>query len=244
MANKVARKTFKVEFELTVEMDELEQCHIQQAEPADQLAHLKRLQQALLEDEAALNRQMLAAVIAKLQDYLDRMASQDSLASLAKSAGGLQPGDCQFFKEYAGEFITLTQPLRLASISARLNHSAVQEWTGEEGGDASWRCVWSDLLLETSLGRELQKLNLIPDPSANRPVPSGRHYLLARHLTRQLDGVHFEARCSCDRFLEGVGEDEDHALSALWEAHERHRAAFTGSHEDLQRRPKDFGEKS
>ena len=42
------------------------------------------------------------------------------------------------------------------------------------------------------------------------------HYLAARYVTRQPDGIPIEARCACGVKLEGVGGDESAALSELW----------------------------
>jgi hypothetical protein len=45
---------------------------------------------------------------------------------------------------------------------------------------------------------------------------------MVRYLTRQTDGVHFEARCTCGATLKGVGEDESLALEELWAGYKKH----------------------
>lgn len=47
-------------------------------------------------------------------------------------------------------------------------------------------------------------------------------YLAARYVTRQSDGVHVEARCTCGVKLEGVGTDESKALEELWAKFKTH----------------------
>jgi hypothetical protein len=42
------------------------------------------------------------------------------------------------------------------------------------------------------------------------------HYLVGRYTTRQPDGVHIEARCTCGEKLEGVGQNESATMGALW----------------------------
>jgi len=36
------------------------------------------------------------------------------------------------------------------------------------------------------------------------------------YTTHQTDGVHIEAHCTCGEKLEGVGQNESAAMSALW----------------------------
>ena len=46
---------------------------------------------------------------------------------------------------------------------------------------------------------------------------SSSHYLVGYYTTHQPDGVHIEARCTCGEKLEGVGENESAAMSALFD---------------------------
>jgi hypothetical protein len=41
------------------------------------------------------------------------------------------------------------------------------------------------------------------------------HYLVGSYTTHQPNGVHIEARCTCGMKLEGVGQNENEAMSAL-----------------------------
>ena len=41
------------------------------------------------------------------------------------------------------------------------------------------------------------------------------HYLIGHYITHQPDGVHIEAHCTCGEKLEGVGQGESEAMSAL-----------------------------
>ena len=59
MAALLTKKSFKVEFEVTLEMDEVEAQYGCSNKNDQHLLQLKRLQQALLEDENALLHQMM-----------------------------------------------------------------------------------------------------------------------------------------------------------------------------------------
>jgi hypothetical protein len=48
-------------------------------------------------------------------------------------------------------------------------------------------------------------------------------YLVGYYTTHQLDGVHIEAHCTCGEKLEGVGQNEIAAMSALWTKFLKHR---------------------
>jgi hypothetical protein len=42
------------------------------------------------------------------------------------------------------------------------------------------------------------------------------HYLVGYYTTHPPDGVHIEAHCTCGEKLEGIGQNESAAMSALW----------------------------
>jgi hypothetical protein len=42
------------------------------------------------------------------------------------------------------------------------------------------------------------------------------HYLVSHDTTHQPDGVHVEAHYTCGEKLEGVGQNENAVMSALW----------------------------
>jgi hypothetical protein len=48
------------------------------------------------------------------------------------------------------------------------------------------------------------------------------HYLVGYYSTQQPDGVHIEAHCTCGEKLEGVGQNESAAMSALWTLFKEH----------------------
>jgi hypothetical protein len=222
MPHHLVQKTFKMEIEFTVTMDELGEEHLSGDEVCCTLPLLKQLQQALLKHEPALNRHMLAGAISKLQEYADYLAAQSSVYSLKQVAETLEPEEREFFEESDNQFSNLTRPIRLSSITTHLVSSAIQEKVpGLEGG-SSLKPVWTDLYPETEFGRRLARI-APPDRSSDldhTTVPG--HYLMVRYLTRQIDGVHCAARCSCDALLEGVGQDEPAALTALWKSHRKH----------------------
>jgi hypothetical protein len=41
------------------------------------------------------------------------------------------------------------------------------------------------------------------------------HYLVGHYTTHQPDGVHLSSHCTCGEKLEGVGQDESAAMSAV-----------------------------
>jgi hypothetical protein len=48
------------------------------------------------------------------------------------------------------------------------------------------------------------------------------HYLVGYYTTHQPDRVHIEAHCTCGEKLEGVGQNESEAMSALWTMFREH----------------------
>ena len=71
MAKPVTKKSFKFEFEVTVEMDAVDAQQISTNEHNPHLPQLKRLQQALVNDENELLHQMMITALDKLQIYVD-----------------------------------------------------------------------------------------------------------------------------------------------------------------------------
>lgn len=229
MANTVARKTFKLELEMTVEMQEVGEEHLPGPDQTGQLAHLKRLQTALLHNEPALTEQMLAAVVDKLQEYMDYLVAQDDLALLEKVADGLDREDRRYFETglegSAGDFAGLTRPLRRSSLVVRLDSSAIHAKQEQACDDMAWQPVWQDLMPQAELARRLEQLAHASPQVYGVPRLSGVHHLMLRFLTRQQDGIHFEGLCTCERSLEGIGETEDQALEALWVSFSDHYEA-------------------
>jgi len=226
MAGMAAQKKIKFEVEFSIEMDEIDETHICNCESAGGVEELKRLQKALLENKAALMDQMMAVAISRLQEYLDTLAGQNTLASLEETARSLNSYDQDFFLETPYEFADLTRPLRCSALSARVEHGSFQEQVEGEIGDQAWQTVWSDLFYESDLGKGIRSFHL-PRPfhpeqsSANR----GGHYLLARHLTRHPDGVHIEALCTCGKPFQATGGSDEEALQSVWAAFRQHYEA-------------------
>jgi hypothetical protein len=222
MTKKLAQKTFKVEIEITVDMEEVEEEHLPTQGAADRLTHLKRLQQALLKNEAALTEQMLSAALDKLQEYLDYLVTQDNMRSLEKVADSLEREERQYFEKNEGDFTWLTRPLRQSSLVVRLESGTVHERVNGGEAEAGWQTVWSDLMQESKLTGLLEQLSITVPLVYSLPHSDDDHHLLPRFLSRQSDGVHMEGRCTCDKALEGVGEDELQALEALWVSFSEH----------------------
>jgi hypothetical protein len=214
MSNQAARKTYKIELVMTVTADEVGEEHLCANDP-EALRHLQTLQQALLKNEPALLRHLLAAVFVKMQEYSDDLTGQDDLTSLMEAADELEPEDRDFFKKSPA---ALTRPLRTSTLSVSLEKSSISEKAPGDEAEDEWRSVWSDLRPESELARWMA------EPTSNRPKGfEDSHYLLTRYLTRQFDDIRLEACCSCEAPVTGVGQDEIAAIEALWKAYNRHR---------------------
>lgn len=222
MAAPVTKKSFKVEFEVTVEMDEVEAQYERSNENDQHLLQLKRLQQALLEDENALLHQMMTTALEKLQEYIDYLAAQDNLQALKKVAERLSEEDQDYFEQAADNFADLTRPIRTTSLSAQIEGSTIYEKVNTDTGEISWRPFWNDLQHNSELGRLLalfatpaMTVDFLPDQNDN-------HQLLLRFLTKERDGIHMEAYCTCGQGFFKIGEDQIHVLEALWHDYRQH----------------------
>jgi len=222
MANPLSQKTFKMEFEFSVAMDEVGEEHLGTIDPDLNLAYLKKLQQALAGDETALVRQMLRAALVKLQEYADYLAAQDCLTPLIQAAARLEEDDQALPGSSRSDLLDLTRPIRVNSLAARLERGAIHEQISVGEGESRWEPVWTDLRPGTEFGRMLDRYAIPTAPVPFLPDRRTDHYLLARYLTRQPDGVHLEARCTCEAVIEGVGEDECQALDQLWRNYQKH----------------------
>lgn len=217
MAPALRQKKFKVEFEFTVSMDEVD--------PQESMPSLARqLQQALLADDSALSRLMLSAVLNKLQGYADYLADQDDLAPLKKIAQAIEPGD-QVLPAGA-DFSAETRALRTSAMQVRIDSSAIQEEIHPGAGEAAqWQPVWRDLRPESELGRLFEQL-AIPTTLVRRAFHrAAAHSLRVRYLTRRPDGIHIAGRCTCQDAFEGVGCDESQALDDLLNQYKPHSEA-------------------
>jgi hypothetical protein len=220
MSTPLAQKTFKMELEFTVTMNELEGEQSDDSASNRKLSFLKLLQKAVVQDEPALLRQMLGAILTKLQEYADYLAFQSNILSLKKVAAAMNPEDRAFWDESIENFADLTRPLRITSFSTQLGYGTVREKLESEECQPKYKLVWDDLRLGTEYGKLLEKYaNPATQPAFGL---KSKHFLMIRYLTRQFDGVHCEARCTCETVLEGTGVDESAALNAVWTQFKKH----------------------
>ena len=224
MAKPALQRTYKVEIEITVQMDEVGGEHLAETSPEGALFSLKALQQALLADEPELTRQLLSAVTCRLQEYTDRLAEEGSQSPLARLAEQLDLENPAVHPPYDQDFADFTRPLRAGCISARVERSLIQEKTCCETAEPGWKPVREDLILTSELGRALSGYG-VPGQDANGLISRAGHHLLARSLTRLVDGVDMEGRCSCGQPLRGIGGEEDAAFGNLWAAFQKHLAS-------------------
>ncbi len=227
MANTVARKTFKVEFEISVGMEEIQDEHLHSPLAIHGASFLRHLQQALLDDEAVLLEVMRSRMMMELQEYVDYMAAQNSRAGLINAAERLEEKDRRFLRLHREEFDRLTRPLRVDSLSTCIEDSRIEEkievapWETRPCGP-SWREIWRDMFLASRLGKMVKKLFLPETHVEVFPKPETAHYLVLKYMTQEVDGVHVEARCTCDKPLYALGEDESDALEMLWDTFQEH----------------------
>ena len=107
MPHHLVQKTFKMELEFTVTMDELGEEHLGSSDICCTLPLLKQLQQALVKHEPALIRQMLAGAVSKLQEYADYLASQNTVETLKQVVATLEPEEQEYFAEAGDQFSDL-----------------------------------------------------------------------------------------------------------------------------------------
>jgi hypothetical protein len=223
MTRQLSQKTFKLEFELTIGMDEIEAGLPGQDGTDGVTAALKALQHLLAQNETLLRQQMLAAAFSKLQEYNDYLAGQDTISSIAGLAPGLAPEDQEALGLTRADFIDATRPVRVTSLTARVDGSQIYEKATGEAECPRWQSVWSDLRPETEFGQLLEELSVPSTPLTYSTERGSGHYLQVRYLTDQPDGVHLEGRCACGETIGGIGADEPHALAAAWKIFQKHR---------------------
>lgn len=215
MATTLRQKKIKVEFTLTVTMKEVD------AE-STQNAFLQKLQQALLNDETALSRLMICAVVNQLQGYTDYLAAQDDLSPLLKVGKTLAPDEGNAYISLGSDFAEETRPLRNACMEVQMLSSTIAEDVKTTEGDHQWRPIWRDLRLESPLGQVFEKLGIPSVPVPYRMQRDRAHALRVRYITQQQDGLHIEGRCTCQEAFEGIGSDESQALDDLWSHYKAH----------------------
>ncbi|RPJ50817.1 MAG: hypothetical protein EHM21_04160 [Chloroflexi bacterium] len=217
MAPALRQKKLKLELTFTVNMAEIESDF-----PHPSLA--RRLQQALLNDETALTRLMVGAMLNELHGYADYLADQDSLPMLKEAAQALPSGDPQLpISDFA--FAQETSPLRITCMNARLESSAIQEQVNPGNGECAWHTVWRDLRPDSALGLLFEQLAIPTTPIPFSKPRDAAHALRARYLNQQQDGIHVEGRCACQQPFEGIGADAGEALDDLWRHFKAHRDA-------------------
>lgn len=224
MPGQITHKQFKLQIEFTVAMEDVGERQSTEAGDASPDS-LKWLQLALLGDEAALVRQMLAAGFGRLQDYADYLAGQDAVTPLAKLAADLRLEDPALSGASLNEFADATRPLRIDSFTASIDGCTIQQKVETGTEETLWQPVWSDLQAKTDLGRQLRQYGIPSAPLRYAAGTGGGHLLQVQYLSQQVDGIHMEGRCSCGAVQVGNGEDESAAFTVLWRSFQQHLQA-------------------
>ena len=193
------------------------------AEVADQ--QLKHLQQALLNDENALLHQMMITALEKLQEYVDYLAAQDNLQALKKVTKTLAAEDHDFFERPDNDFADLTRTLRISDMSAHIESSAIFEKNPTDLEKSGWQPFWSDLRENSELGQLLASYATPAMFAEFFPQENHDHEFLLRYLSKERDGIHMEAYCTCGKNFVEVGEDETQVLEVLWGEYRQHYEA-------------------
>jgi hypothetical protein len=235
MAKPLIRKTFQVQFELSVEMESFEDTSMLSAEAASVATHL---QEALLEDEQALMAAMRAQLAGKLKEYIDYMAAQeDELSIFLQVARRLEPKDQRFLRQNREDFDLILSLLRLAGMTVELQGSRIEEQVESAEPCPDWRLAWRDQLPGSPLGRMLKRFPYPCGRAEIFPAPEPDHFLVLNYLTQQPDGVHAEGRCTCGTVFAFIGEDDSEALQGIWQTFQRHDNQSLGANRSLWNRP-------
>jgi hypothetical protein len=224
MAAPLSQKTFKLELEFTVTVEELDEKHLAPNIPPQALPYLKQLQEAMVKDEQALLQQIMTQITAKLQQYTDHLAAQEDLTNLKQIDANLEIDDRDCFNPSDRDFSELTRPIRISAIKTELESCTLDEKIQDPQGNIQLEPTWSDLWMQSEFTGLMGKY---PSPSNSRVNNARRsfsHYLSVQYLTRQKDGIHCDALCSCGRTISGVAEDEASALKCAWAGYQKHLA--------------------
>jgi hypothetical protein len=222
MAAPLSKKTFKLELEFTVSMEELGEKHLTPNLPSEALPYLKQLQESLVENEPALLQQIMTQIAAKLQQYTDHLAAQNNLALLKQIDATLEVDDCTWFNPSDHDFSELTRPVRISAMKTELESCTLDERVQDPQGKVYWEAAWNDLWMQSQLVRLAGKY---PAPATSHMINAHQasgHYFSVRYLTEQRDGIHCEALCSCGRTITSEAEDESRALETAWADYQKH----------------------
>jgi hypothetical protein len=219
------KKTIKVELELTVDIEDLSNVESFLDETSDHLPYLQRLQEALLNDEESLRLVILPAVFAKLQEFADYAAGQDSSRTIRELIGTLEEKDRQFWEHLEADFLEVTRPLTSSIIKVQIEKSSVLEKAADANNGTAWLPVWSDLRPRTPLGKQMDRLGVPYLPVSIHSEIDRDHYLLVRYIVERNQKVHVEGTCSCGHLFHSEAVDESTAVEHLWDQHARHKSS-------------------
>ena len=225
MADPILQKTYKIEITISVRMAEVGESHPDQPGQGDELQALRQLQQALVQDEPTLSRQMLATAFGQLQEYLDHQTAADPCQELRQLAERLETTQPDLAFPDGADFADLTRPLRVGCMSAEIQSSQVLEKVCRGDAPPDWKLAWDDLLHSSELGRQMADFGIPSRRIGSGGGTSAGHHLLVHSLTRQGNGVYLTGQCSCGASLEGFGEDEGSAFQQFWAEFIKHSEA-------------------
>ncbi len=222
MAGTALQKTYKIEIEIMVRMDEIAPGTRVDPRVDDAFRSLTALQHALIENEPALTRQMLSAAVGQLQEYIDHLAAQDTTPGLERLASSLDEEGAGSFYPDGTDFADFSRPLRVGCLSARLESCKIQEKDCHANAEPDWKPVWADLILASELGRQMAAFGIPAAPPNPGSHKNEAHHPLVLSLNRQVDGVHLDGCCSCGVPLNGLGTDENTAFERFWAGYQKH----------------------
>ncbi len=225
MAAPLSARKFRLELEFTVTFDEIGEQHLTANHPPQLLPYLQQLQQALLADDRLLLQQIQMRLAGLLQEYADTLVEQNPLLPLRQAEAALDQEGLTSLQDPDLDFCQLTYPLRHTCLNAQLTGSQLSEETPQPEAKPHWEPVWTDLSLQSPVGRwlHLRKRRLAWLVS---PRQASQHYFLIRSLFNLKGRVQVEASCTCGLSFLGTGDDEGQALASAWAGYDQHLQAY------------------
>ncbi len=143
----IARKKYKVEFEVTVSMSEVEKVELFPDSPPNFLDKQKRFQKALLQDDEAENLVFISYLFSTLSDYVSSINEPEiSEVFTKKLIAALDAQVREFFlaEHREGYLFNAIEPVAHDSISASVDKCEVIEVITDEHGQSIFRPAWEE----------------------------------------------------------------------------------------------------
>ncbi len=148
MSRELARRKYKVEFEVTVNMYEIEKINEFPDNPPDFLGKLKRFQKALLLDDEALTRVFVENLLSELEEYVGYIKAPDAIEFFQKTViSSLEAQDIEFFQAEQREHYLheAVSPVTSDSVSASIDSCAIIQVLETEDKRVLLNHIWQEV---------------------------------------------------------------------------------------------------